>query len=90
MSGIDPSPDTGPASSPPSEAVVLATAEQTGRSPLELPPLYETIDPDALDAAVQRSESCRVTFEYADCEVTVGGFDRVSVDRKRSYASNDD
>lgn len=76
--------DRDSAASRPSEAVVLATAEQTDRNPLELPPLYESIDPDALDKAVQRSDSCRVTFEYADCEVTVGGFDRVSVDQKRS------
>lgn len=33
-----------------SEAVVDAVAAFDGSSPLELPPLYDAIDPDALDA----------------------------------------
>lgn len=63
----------------PSEALVIEIAEQTDEEPTALPPLYETIDPDALDALVQRTESANVTFEYAGHEVTVAGTQRISV-----------
>lgn len=35
---------------PPSEAVVRAVAAISGDEPFELTPLYEVVDPDALDA----------------------------------------
>ena len=60
-----------------SSAVVLAVADATDTSPFELPPLYDSIDPDALDAVFQsgvdgRSRSeISVTFTMAGCTVTV-------------------
>jgi len=39
-----------PVAKSPSEAVVEALADAKGVDPLELEPLYEVIDPDALDA----------------------------------------
>lgn len=35
---------------PPTEAVVAAVAAASNRRPLEMKPLYEFVDPDALDA----------------------------------------
>lgn len=66
-----------------SEATVAAVAAVSGRSPLPmaadtesdvLRPLYEYLDPDALDNLLDRDiPSLRVTFTYADHEVTIDG-----------------
>lgn len=59
----------------PSEAVVRAVSRLTGTDPLELDPLYHTIDPDALDGVFERSPGgdveADVTLEFNDCTVTV-------------------
>lgn len=69
----------------PSEAVVTAVADASGkpavpgRSPdgtaAALQPLYDVIDPDALDsfvsAANSRGSDCSVQFTYGGCFVTV-------------------
>jgi hypothetical protein len=58
----------------PSEAVVKAVAAVTGRSVTELSPLYETIDPDALDLLFSRGfvqQSGTLTFTWNGCDVTV-------------------
>jgi hypothetical protein len=70
--------------------VVRATSDATGRPAVsvdgterELDPLYEAIDPDALDDLFDRPASGpadRITFEYAGCTVTVGSDRRVVVD----------
>jgi len=65
-----------------SQRVVETVAEAEGVPPTELsPPLYEVVDPDALDrlfAAPSRSDS-RVVFSYKNYEVTVDGEGLVSV-----------
>lgn len=60
-----------------SERVVEAVAREVGVEPTELDSLYETLDPDALNALFaerpgrsQRS-AVRVTFEYVGHPVTV-------------------
>ena len=40
----------------PVEAIIDAVAEATTVEPLELPPLYESIDPDALNTLFQQHE----------------------------------
>lgn len=59
----------------PSEAVVTRIANSEGIDPLELPPLYEAIDADALDALVgtgKRSDADpEVEFTYSGYEVTI-------------------
>lgn len=59
----------------PSEGVVEAMAQHTDSDPLELPPLYKAIDPDALDALFhgQRKATApaRVQFHYAGHSVTI-------------------
>ena len=61
----------------PSEQVVLAVLERGDQSPTELSPLYETIDPEALDTLLRGNGSVRMTFEYEGYEVRVQNFDRV-------------
>lgn len=58
------------------ECIVDAVANAIEADPLSLPPLYETIDPEALDVLF-RTESASppldglVVFVYAGCVVTV-------------------
>ena len=63
-----------------SEAVLTAIAEREGVDELELrEPLYETIDPDALDALFRDGRG-RVTFEYLGYLVTVDQDGEVEVE----------
>ena len=57
-------------------AVVSAVAEASGVDMFELPPLYEAINPDALNELfTSRSEPAvgEVSFQYAGYDVTVHG-----------------
>ena len=59
-----------------SETVIRAVAAITDRSPLELDPLYDTIDPDALDSlfhctGLKQPTTAKVTFRYEGCEFVV-------------------
>lgn len=62
---------------PPSEIVLEAVTALTEESMLDIDPLYGAVDPDALDELFGQWEagdrSGRVSFRYADCQVTVGG-----------------
>jgi hypothetical protein len=67
----------------PSDAVLDALATATGVDPLDLPPLYERIDPDALDRLFRRAEDddadLLVEFGVDDWNVFVRGDGRVRV-----------
>lgn len=56
-----------------SEAVIRAVAAAAGVDPVELtPPLYDVVDPEALDALVENgSDSIRISFTYGHHEVSV-------------------
>lgn len=68
-----------------SESIVTAVADAEGVSPLDLPSLYSSIDPDALDAIVASLNGARggpggaITFAYGSYEVTVYGSGDVSL-----------
>lgn len=62
-----------------SEVVVTAVAVAEGTAPTALPPLYEAIDPDALDT-VAGSETVEVTFEYAGYEIQVDGREPIELE----------
>lgn len=57
----------------PSTAVVTAVAAVEDAAPTDLPPLYESIDPQALDRLVASAAGAelRLAFEYAGYQVTV-------------------
>ena len=61
----------------PSQAVVERVAGCEGVDHTELVPLFDAIDPDALDRLVERSQGKtsvpRITFIYHGYEVTVTG-----------------
>lgn len=55
-----------------SECIINAVAEIEDEDPTGLsPPLYEAIDPDALDNLVASQNTSRVQFEYSNHRVTV-------------------
>lgn len=60
-----------------SGAVIRAVAEHVGADPVDLPPLFDAVDPDALDAMFRpitnsdRPEIC-IQFVFDDCLVEVG------------------
>lgn len=52
------------------ERVVQSVAASTDTDPLDLPPLYDTIDPDALAVSIH-TLNVTMHFQYADQFVTV-------------------
>ncbi|WP_049889298.1 HalOD1 output domain-containing protein [Natronolimnohabitans innermongolicus] len=75
-------PDTG---EPASVTVVTAVASLSGVGPLELEPLYEAVDPDALDALVRHTHRVEDTgthelwFSYEGYDVGVRSDGRVEI-----------
>ncbi|WP_306054512.1 HalOD1 output domain-containing protein [Natronococcus wangiae] len=67
-----------------SEVVVTAVGTVTGSDPVNLEPLYDAIEPDALDslcdhAGRKRTETHRLRFSYAGFDVDVRTDGRVRV-----------
>lgn len=57
---------------PPCNAVINAVAALSGNEPHGLEPLYDAVDPDALDALVSKSSSSvYIQFTYAGYEVVI-------------------
>lgn len=74
-------PQTMPRQSP-SERVVNAVAAYSNTDPMVLPPLYESIDADALNALLRSNgANCTVIFEYGGYEVTVNSDRKVRLTR---------
>lgn len=70
--------------------VIQTVADATDRDTSELPPLYGTVDPDALDALVEGMTDGEITFTYAGEEVTVTSTGHVSCADRRTNAVADD
>lgn len=64
------------------ENVVQSVAASAKTDPVELPPLYDAIEPDALDAMVHRMSNGEVCFSYAGHKVTVRNDGTVNVMEK--------
>lgn len=67
-------------------AVVSAVAEVLNEDPLELPPLNEVVNPEALNALFTSRPGITVDsveFQYAGCEVAVLGDGGVQVEPVR-------
>jgi hypothetical protein len=77
----------------PSGLVLQAIAAKTGREPIEIPtPLFDVVDPDALDAVLGRPESGHeiyVGFTIEGYAVQVHGDRTVYVDGQRYDPSTD-
>lgn len=62
------------------EQVIRTVAETTGTDPLELPPLYDTIDPDGLDALIEDMTTGTISFTYTGRDITVHSDGTVTID----------
>lgn len=62
--------------------IVQRVATATGRDESELPPLYESVNPEALDSLVDSlsAPSVSITFTYLDFTVTVTGTGTVQLE----------
>ena len=60
--------------------VIDAIAEATGSDPLEMPPLYHTVDLSALEHLIRGGDSVSVEFEYEGRAVAVRSDGTVAVD----------
>lgn len=76
--------------------IVNAVADETGRDPNSLPPLYSVVNPDALNTLLTReptmmreADDVEVTFEFADCTVTVSSTGGVDVSAGTAAPRND-
>ena len=65
-------------SDPPSYYVIKAVADAENTSIDDLPPLYETMDGDAIDKVVQAGAN-RLSFDYAGYTVEIHGPEDVTV-----------
>lgn len=64
------------------ERVIQKVATTTNSDALELPPLYDAIDPDALDALVEEMSAGKVSFPYAGHEVTIRSDGTISLGQR--------
>lgn len=67
-------------SGPAHEQVVRAVANADGVGPTDLQPLYETVDPEALDALFEPGVDGTVAFTYEGHDVVIDSADGVTVD----------
>ncbi|MDQ2051818.1 HalOD1 output domain-containing protein [Natronolimnohabitans sp. A-GB9] len=76
-----------------SEAVITAVADLTGISPIELEPLYDVVDPDALDSLVAHArradgaDTHELQFSYEGYDVDVRTDGQVRVREPSTPAS---
>ncbi|WP_217472060.1 HalOD1 output domain-containing protein [Haloterrigena gelatinilytica] len=68
-----------------STRVIQRVAAVTDRTVAELPPLYETIDPEALDAVIDSAatdeSALECQFTYSGCQVSITESGTVLVER---------
>ena len=70
-------------------AVVLTVAAVSQTRPMELPPLFSVIDPDAVEALVESAVAdpsnvdIHVSFVFNDCNVTVHSYGIIAVQPPR-------
>lgn len=60
--------------------VIEAVATNDGVDPLELEPLYDVVDPDALDTICRTDLDLKVQFEYCGHVIEVRSDGRIAVD----------
>lgn len=60
--------------------VVETVADSTSRDALALPPLYDAVDPDALESLVETMSAGEISFRYAGRRVTVTSDGRIDLD----------
>lgn len=78
-----------PATPSVSERVVQMVATETDTDQLDLPPLFEAIDPDALDSIMETMTDGELSFAYAGTTVSVDSTGAVQITGSPLAASTD-
>lgn len=69
----------------PSMTIIKRIAEREGKNPVDLPPLYYTIDPEAIDTLCcpsgARSSEPQISFTYCGYEVSIQDDGEISTTR---------
>lgn len=63
------------------QEIIKAVSRELDVDPLDLPPIYQAIDPDALERVLDSNETTtlQVRFHYEGCEIIVTGQGAVTV-----------
>lgn len=72
-----------------SERVIQRVASTTNSDPLQLPVLYEYIEPEALELLIETMSHGEISFRYAGCEVTVESDGTIHLDAHQHGATTD-
>lgn len=70
------------------ENVLESVADYTNTDPVDLPLLYESINPDALETIIRDLDEGQVSFSYADLCVTVQSDGTVNVTKESDSQAN--
>ncbi|MBX0297645.1 HalOD1 output domain-containing protein [Haloarcula nitratireducens] len=65
-----------------SEQIVQQVATTTNSDVVELPPLYDSINPDALETTIEGMSGGAISFRYAGHEVTVAQDGTISLEEQ--------
>ena len=75
----------------PSRVIVAVVAKIKNKDITDLPPLFKTVDVEALNAALLKpteqtdSHDTIITLDYADCQVTIHGHGTLVVNPPEEY-----
>lgn len=67
-----------------SEQVIKTAASRSNIDALDLPPLFDTPDPDAMDTLIREMNVGEVSFDYAGYHITVNTDGGVNTDEHLS------
>ena len=67
--------------------LIRQVAAYTDTDAVELPPLYDTIDPDALETCITQMEGVDLSFEFAGVPVTVESTGEIELGAESSAAT---
>jgi len=79
VAGSEPILSTRSPSSPTTEEIVDAVARVAGTTPLELPPLHDTVDTEALERVLESSADSQLSFSYQGFHIVASGDGTVAV-----------
>lgn len=67
--------------SPVSEQVVQTVVNRSNTDVLDLPPLFDTLDPDSLNTLVREMDEGKISFDYAGYNISVNSHRVIEVDQ---------
>lgn len=62
-----------------SHRIIESIAEQEGMDPIDLPPLYDSVDPESLNELIRSTGQGVIAFNYENYRVIINSDNRVQV-----------